>query len=305
VTSPEERPAEPVEPDRAVEPTHPAPAPVAVGGPDEPGPPTADVVPERGRGRGKHRHGSFLRELPFLVLIALVLALLIKAFLVQAFYIPSGSMEETLHVGDRVLVNKLVYRLRDIHRGEIVVFKGPETWNPEVVVSKPTNPVQRVLRSIGSAIGVAPPGEKDFIKRVIAVGGDTVQCCDVQGRVTVNGKPLTEPYVYQDNHDPFGPVTVPKGRLWVMGDHRGASYDSRGHRSDGDNGTVPTKNVVGRAFVKVWPPSRWGLLPVPSTFHQPGLSAAAASAAPFGLGVAGALPVTVLRRRRRLRRMSR
>ncbi len=257
------------------------------------------VVPAQTR----ERRGSFWRELPFLILIALALALLIKAFLVQAFYIPSGSMEQTLEIGDRVLVNKLVYRTRDIHRGEIIVFKGPASWTPEVTVSEPSNPVQRVLRSIGSAIGVAPPGEKDFIKRVIGVGGDTVQCCDARGRVLVNGVALNEPYVYEDNHDTFPPVHVPKGRLWVMGDHRGASYDSRGHRTAGDDGTIPVKNVVGRAFVRVWPVSRWGTLPVPETFDQKGLTAraagAAAGGAPLALGLAGAVPLTVTRRRLR------
>jgi signal peptidase I len=224
------------------------------------------------------RHSAIYRELPFLVLVALVLALLIKTFLVQAFFIPSGSMERTLHgcpgcSGDRVLVNKLLYDVRPIHRGEIVVFRGPESWAPEVTLSRPGNVVTRVLRSIGSAVGVAPAGEKDFIKRVIAVGGDTVQCCDSRGRVTVNGHPLDEPYVYQDDHAPFGPVTVPKGRLWVMGDHRSFSYDSRGHMSDGQDGTIPVGNVVGRAFVIVWPPSRWRVLGVPGTFRQPGLVA--------------------------------
>src|SRR5436190_19077402 len=212
--------------------------------------PTATRRPSH-RGR-KRKHTSFWRELPFLVLIALVLALLIKTFLVQAFFIPSGSMEDTLHVGDRVLVNKLVYRIRDIHRGEIVVFKGPSSWqdNPEFTASTPSNPVARFFHDIGSALGVAAPSSKDFIKRVIGVAGDHVVCCDPQGRITVNGHPLDErSYLYpgakpsDSNFD----VTVPKGRLWVMGDHRNASADSRSHISDGDNGTIPTGNVIGRA----------------------------------------------------------
>ncbi len=214
-------------------------------------------------------HGSFLRELPFLVLLALVLALLIKTFLVQAFLIPSGSMENTLLVGDRVLVNKLVYDVRPVHRGEVVVFKGPPSWAPEVSVSTPSNPVARLLRGIGSAIGAAPPGEKDFIKRVIGVAGDHVVCCDARGRITVNGVALTEPYLYPGNTPSAArfDVVVPKGRLWVMGDHRADSADSRSHLDD-DNGTIPVGNVVGRAFVRVWPGSRWGTLSVPSTFQQ-------------------------------------
>jgi signal peptidase I len=274
-------------------------------------PPASDVVPapdgdapRRSSKSHKRRRTSFWRELPFLILIALVLALLIKTFLVQAFYIPSGSMQNTLAIGDRVLVNKLVYRIRDVHRGEIVVFKGPPSWqdNPEFTVSQPSNPIARFFRDIGSALGVAAPSSKDFIKRVIGVGGDHVVCCDVQGRITVNGHPLTEPYLFpgvkpsEQNFD----IVVPKGRLWVMGDHRDSSADSRSHLSDGFDGTIPQGNVIGRAFVKVWPPKHWGTLPVPSTFHQRGLAAAALS--PLGLGVVGAVPLTLLSRRVRRRR---
>jgi signal peptidase I len=266
----------------------------------------------------KHQ-SSFWRELPFLVLIALVLALLIKTFLVQAFYIPSASMENTLQGGpngndtkhhsyDRVLVNKLIYRIRDVHRGEIIVFKGPKSWqeNPEFVSHPPSNPIARFFHDIGSAIGVAAPSSKDFIKRVIGVGGDHVMCCDPQGRITVNGVALTEPYIYpgakpsESNFD----VVVPKGRLWVMGDNRAGSADSRAHMSD-HNGTVPASDVIGRAFVVVWPPSDWKTLSVPGTFHQKGLAAAAADATPLGLGLAGALPISVVRRRRRVRRRAR
>jgi signal peptidase I len=265
-------------------------------------PPPADGPPAK-----QKKRGSFLRELPFLILIALVLALLIKTFLVQAFFIPSGSMENTLRIGDRVLVNKLVYRIRDVHRGEIIVFRGPTSWqdNPEFTTTEPSNPISRFFHDIGSALGVAAPSSKDFIKRVIGVAGDHVVCCDAQGHVTVNGHPLTEPYLYpgarpsETNFD----VTVPKGRLWVMGDHRNMSADSRAHISDGEDGTIPTGNVIGRAFIRVWPPSDWGTLGVPSTFHQTGLAAAVES--PLGLGFVGAVPLTLLRRRRRRRGSSR
>jgi signal peptidase I len=223
--------------------------------------------------------GRFWRELPFLIVIALVLALLIKTFLVQAFFIPSGSMEPTLHGctgcnGDRVLVNKLVYRIRDPHRGEIVVFRGPLSWQdtPEVTTSEPGNPASRFFHDIGSALGLAAPSSKDFIKRVIGLPGDHVVCCDAKGRITVNGHPLTEPYIYPGAHpsdQPFD-VTVPPGRLWVMGDHRNASADSRFHLTDHD-GTIPISDVIGRAIIKIWPVSRWGLLPVPKTFQQPAL----------------------------------
>ena len=284
-------------PDQAPEPTTVEPVSTEAGPSEE----SADG--ERSATSHRRKRSSFWRELPFLILIALVLALLIKTFLVQAFYIPSGSMEDTLRVGDRVLVNKLVYRIRDVHRGEIIVFKGPPSWqeNPEFTVSQPSNPIARFFRDIGSALGVAAPSSKDFIKRVIGVGGDHVVCCDTQGRITVNGKPLTEPYLFpgvkpsEQNFD----VTVPKGRLWVMGDHRDSSADSRAHLSDGEDGTIPQNDVIGRAFIKVWPPKHWGTLPVPSTFHQKGLAAALS---PLGLGFAGALPLTIARRRRRRRR---
>ncbi|WP_235486863.1 signal peptidase I, partial [Frankia sp. AvcI1] len=213
-------------------------------GADEPG--TGRRVGRPGSGvRGR---GSFLRELPVLVLVAFLLALLIKALLVQAFWIPSESMERTLLVDDRVLVNKVVYHFRDVHRGEIVVFNGKGTGfdHQESIVPKPTNVVSKFVRGAQNLLGLGAPSETDFIKRVIGVGGDTVACCDAEGRVTVNGHPLDEPYVYQNDYQRFGPVKVPAGYLWVMGDHRGASSDAR------QNGPIPKDKVVGRAFVRVW-----------------------------------------------------
>lgn len=292
-------------------------APAAGPAPDHEHPGTGPAPrPPDSAPRGK-QGGSFWRELPFLILIALVLALLIKTFLVQAFYIPSASMENTLQGGppdknyDRVLVNKLVYRLRDVHRGEIIVFKGPKSWQdqPEFISNPPSNPIARFFHDIGSAVGVAAPSSKDFIKRVIGVGGDHVVCCDTQGHITVNGVAITEKYLYpgaRPSDTPFD-VVVPKGRLWVMGDNRAGSADSRAHMQDHD-GTVPQSDVIGRAFVVVWPPSDWKTLPVPSTFHQKGLAASALHSVtslgvtPVGLGVVGAFPVTLLRRRLRRRR---
>jgi signal peptidase I len=280
-------------------------APASTAAADEPTPDESPDSPGGARHAEQRprKRSSFWRELPFLVLIALVLALLIKTFLVQAFFIPSGSMENTLQIGDRVLVNKLVYRIRDVHRGEIIVFKGPPSWqeNPEFTYHPPSNPIAKFFHNIGSALGVAAPSSKDFIKRVIGVGGDHVVCCDTHGHITVNGVALVEPYLYpgvkpsEQNFD----ITVPKDHLWVMGDHRDSSADSRSHLSDGEDGTIPTDDVVGRAFVKVWPPKHWGTLPVPSTFHQKGLTALAES--PLALGFAGALPLTMLRRRLRRR----
>jgi signal peptidase I len=255
--------------------------------------------------KGK-KQGSFWRELPVLIGVALVLALVIKSFAVQAFYIPSQSMENTLKIGDRVLVNKIVYHTRDVHRGDTVVFNGLDSWDPEVSFKEPTNPVTKGLHAIGMAFGVVP-GEKDYIKRVIGVAGDHVKCCDALGRVTVNGHPLDETsYLYTDpatgqrnvpSDRPFD-ITVSKGRLWVMGDHREVSADSRAHLGDAGGGTIPTDRVIGRAFVVVWPVERWKILPIPKTFQQPGLANAVLPAAPLALGFAGALPLTWLRRRR-------
>jgi signal peptidase I len=214
-------------------------------------------------GGGREKSGSFLRELPVLVLIAFVLALLIKALLVQAFWIPSESMERTLLINDRVLVNKVVYHFRSVHRGDIVVFNGDHTGfqSHETVIAPPSNGFSKFVRGVQNLLGLGAPSDKDFIKRVIGVGGDTVACCDPQGRVTVNGKALDEGYVFENDAQPFGPYKVPKGQLWVMGDHRSASSDSRA------NGTIPTSAVVGRAFVRVWPLSRFGFLTTPGTFH--------------------------------------
>src|SRR5690349_12739799 len=248
---------------------------------------SAPVQPRSGGRRGRRREkkkGSLLREMPVLLLIALVLALLVKTFFVQAFFIPSGSMETTLHgcpgcTGDRVLVNKVPYWFGSPEPGDIVVFKGPDTWAPEVTVAPPSNWFSGALLWLGRQIGVAPPSEDDFVKRVIATGGQTVQCCDAQGRVVVDGKPLDEPYAhyiypYQPglayatkvagglSIDPrgreFGPVKVPDGNLWVMGDNRNESADSRAHVDDEYSGTVPIDAVRGKAVFKSWPPNRIG-----------------------------------------------
>lgn len=245
--------------------------------------------------RGQHK--SFLRELPVLLLIAVVLAVLIKTFIVQAFFIPSSSMEQTLQIGDRVVVNKLVYRFRDIHRGDIVVFNGLDSFVQDSnaqIAAEPTNIVQRAARGLLALMGLGDPGEKDFIKRVIGVPGDTVACCNA-GRVTVNGKPLDESgYVFEDDRQPFRPVKVAPGKLWVMGDHRSESSDSRA------NGQVPQARVLGRAIVVVWPLSRAKGLRSPKTFEGRPPASVAADVATSPVGMAAGLTVAswAVRRRR-------
>ncbi len=263
----------------------------------------------RRRGGGKPSPpGSVWRELPILIVVAIALAILLKTFLLQAFFIPSGSMEQTLQVGDRVMVNKVVYHLRDIKRGDIVVFDGLDSFTPEVTITEPTNPVAKAAAWFAGLVGFAPPSEKDFIKRVIGIPGDHVSCCDAQGRVTVNGVPLNETdYLYTGNkpsEQPFD-VTVPTGRLWVMGDHRDMSSDSRAHLGDPGGGTVPESKVIGRAFVIIWPVSHWSWLSNPATYDQAGLTKTAALAvagSPLALGLAGAVPLVGLRRGFRRRR---
>lgn len=257
-----------------------------------------------GHGRGAPaRPRSFWKELPLLIGIALVLALLIKTFLVQAFSIPSDSMNNTLLQGDRVLVDKLTpWFGSEPSRGQVVVFHDPGGWLPENPQPS-SNVVVRGLQKGLSFIGLMPSAdEKDLIKRVIGVGGDTVSCSGT-GPVTVNGKALNEPYVFPGN-TPCSPdkpfkVTVPKNHIWVMGDHRQDSLDSRFHMDQPSHGFVDDKYVVGRAIVVAWPVNRWDWLSIPSTFSQPGISAAGA-AAPAAAGVAGALPLVMWRRRRQL-----
>jgi signal peptidase I len=233
--------------------------------------------------------------------VALLLAVLIKTYALQAFFIPSGSMENTLDINDRVLVNKLVYDFRGIHRGDIIVFNGDGSWVPgSVPVS--SNFFSEFFTNLTGMFGLGHPGAI-FVKRVVGLPGDHVACCDAQGRVTVNGDPLIESaYLYPGNSPSLirFDIVVPAGRLWVMGDHRDVSDDSRGHLGQPGGGTVPESAVVGRAFIIIWPPSRWRILPIPATFEQPAMNKAVA-ALPLALGFSGAVPLTMLRRRIRRR----
>ena len=266
------------------------PADAAPDAADPPGPGASAQDVDDPTGVGQDEHGAavakwrrrtrrrtkpnrpFWVELPILLVIAFALTFLIQTFIAKVYYVPSGSMEQTLHGvtsgGDRILASKITYDFHDPRPGDVVVFKGPDTWAPEADIPGPSNWVGRFFQSVGSVVGIAPPNEKDFVKRTIAVGGQTVACCDKQGNVTVDGKPLSEPYIYQpirfDANDSdynctvssdglhygtvppgfgepsrcFAPFKVPDGQLWVMGDHRSDSADSsifcRGLTAEGE-----------------------------------------------------------------------
>jgi signal peptidase I len=234
-----------------------------------------------------------------------VLTFLIQTFVARVYVIPSGSMETTLHgnngSGDRILVDKMVYDFHDPRPGDVVVFKGPAGWDQtEYYVSGSSNVVSHWFNQLASSIGLAKPDEYDLVKRVIAVGGQTVACCDAQNRILVDGKPLNEPYIYwepgRDGPDKqlrFGPVNVPQGYLWVMGDNRADSDDSRYQNTGGSHGVVPVANVIGKARTIIWPPSRWRGI---GDYNAQTASVASGAvpwpdSTPAGIGIAAAIPL--------------
>jgi signal peptidase I len=294
-------PGSPAERDASLKP--PEPPEGAEPADDEQSPADEDEPSASSPKKSAKRSRPFWRELTVIVVAALVLTILLKAFVVQVFSIPSGSMENTLMVGDRVLVNKLVYHFRSIARGDIVVFSGQGSWDPPAPPGS-RDPVVRVWDDLTNLIGISAPGT-DYIKRVIGLPGDHVVCCDAQGRVTVNGVPLNEQSYIHPGDAPselrFN-ITVPAGRLWVMGDNRSDSDDSRYRLSDPGSGTIPESAVVGRAFVVIWPTSRIGDLPIPATFQQAALhtaTAAVGSAPALGTATAALAAGAVVWRRRR------
>jgi signal peptidase I len=216
------------------------------------------------------KKGSLLRELPLLLVTAIIASVIVKAFLFQAFYIPSGSMENTLKINDRVIVNKLGNYLGHIGRGDVVVFVDPGGWLPPAAASTSNN-VTTMLKKGLVAVGLLPdPADQALIKRVIGVAGDHVVCCDAKGRLQVNGQSITEPYVAAGNtpSDMKFDIKVPKSSIWVMGDHRGASEDSRYHQDDPRKGMVPISRVVGRAVAVVWPFDHMKTLPRPAALTK-------------------------------------
>jgi signal peptidase I len=236
---------------------------------DERPDPDERAEPGAKRRREPKKQRPFWVELPILIVVALVLAFVFQQFLGRVYTIPSGSMETTLHgctgcYGDKVLVDKITYDFTDPEPGDVVVFKGPATWvGDETGSQRSGNAVMRFFQNIGSVFGLAPPDERDFVKRIIATGGQTVECCDAQNHVLVDGKALDEPYIHWEDpadrqQDSFPPVKVPAGYVWVMGDNRNNSCDSRCQGHGGVAGAVPVDDIIGKARIIVLPPGRWG-----------------------------------------------
>jgi signal peptidase I len=242
-------------------------------GTEPPGPSTSAGHPERPEPAASPslRAWSLVREVAGILVASILVSLFVKTLMVQAFFVPSGSMEPTLHgcdgcFNDRVLVNKQTNLMGGVRRGDVVVFHDSDGWLPPAAESGQQGGIHDAL----VFIGLAPTSsENNLVKRVIGVGGDTVE--GRGGNVYLNGTKLDEPYVFPGNHpsEIKFKVTVPADKVWVMGDHRSESADSRFHQNDPGKGFVPVSEVVGRAFVIAWPLARAGFLSRPATFDQP------------------------------------
>lgn len=216
----------------------------------------------------------FLRDILLIFLAALLISFLIKTFLIRSFYIPSSSMEQTLHIDDRIIVNQLTPGLVPVEHGDVVVFRDPGGWLTPTIAAPPANWLVGAVDALFTFVGLSASDSNDhLIKRVIGLPGDTVVCCNDFGQLTVNSVPLEEPYTTlpQDavkaTRDDFE-ITVPDDSLWVMGDNRYNSADSVFHRNDPTGGFVPLENVVGRALFISWPIDRWSWLDnYPTTFR--------------------------------------
>ena len=233
---------------------------------------TSDPQTRDDERRREEKQGSLGRELLVIIVVALALSVLVRTFVAQAFYVPSSSMENTLQIQDRILVSKLSTQLGGVNRGEIVVFTDPGGWLPPA--EKPSG-VQGLIRNALMWIGLLPSDTgEDLVKRVIGVGGDHVVCCNAKGQIELNGVALVEPYVKPGSRTDqvkFD-ITVPAGRVFVMGDNRADSSDSRFHL-DVDKGTIPQANVVGRVVAVIWPIANWSGEPIPATFDNPAIDA--------------------------------
>ncbi|MBN9151111.1 MAG: signal peptidase I [Cryobacterium sp.] len=228
---------------------------------------TEEALPTRshrvGPKKTRQRSGKlFLRDLVIILLIAILASFLIKTFLVRSFYIPSGSMENTLQINDRIIVNELEPNLMPIKHGDVVVFTDPGGWLPPDLPQTNQNPIGAGIDWALSVVGLSAPDSNDhLVKRVIGLPGDRVSCCNALGQLSVNGVPLKEPYIRLDGHDQAASVhfnvVVPKAELWVMGDNRWNSQDSSRNQNLPGKGFVPEKDVVGRAILISWPIGRW------------------------------------------------
>jgi len=236
--------------------------------------------PVREAGRGRHARGGpqrestgfarWLGETAIIIVSALVLSALVRAFLVQAFYVPSASMEDTLAVSDRIIASKITTTMGGVGRGEVVVFKDPGDWLPD---PPPPAPGWRGLLQSGlTFIGLLPSDSgSDLVKRVIGIEGDRIACCDESGRIQLNGRPLVEDYIIGPTDQVLFDVVVPPGGVFVMGDNRGNSRDSRFHL-EVDDGAVPVDDVVGRVVLVVWPLDRIATVPIPDVYADPGIA---------------------------------